>query len=525
MPNRDEHHHQSPRAVPPVGRPRGAIWRALQADGVVWEGQVHLVGDDLDLAARMIVTHRRVVFVRGGDLVLDVPREWLRPEPVLRRDGVLDLFVAMPGGNLFDEPLRVPLRMREGHPAAGHIIAMLAPSGVRRIAPDTVSGMERARAAAPTTPFGGFWDDDADPEGLNTGDNHVLAGSDDEEWLAPAQAASSVSWPPIEPPDRIARVPSTPPPRPLTNSFPITGLLPRHRRKSPWGLVLRVGALTVLLATAAALGAGRLNLRPPGEGAEAVMTAPPTIATPSSPVETTETALLPEAPPAIAIGVGGSAAQSADAEETPAVAPAAIIAASPATIAAATGSPPAATMTVATIPTPAPTVASAQTAVTPRPAETPQPATVAADEATSSEIVVGPLRLDVETALRADTLPRYGLPPGSGEWLLLIVGVTNESDARVSVAMNEFRLFDRGTGAVAELDSGTDVIASLAGFDPARAAADTIAIDPAASEEVLLLYLLPPAASDDIALLTGETALDLAPALALGDTLGRQGGG
>jgi hypothetical protein len=145
MPNRDEQQHGSPRDVPPVGRPRGAVWRSLQADGVVWEGQVLLVGDDVDLAARMIVTHRRVVFVRGGEVVLEMPRGWLRPEPVLRRDGVLELFVAMPGGNLFDEPLRVPLRMREGHPAAGHIIAMLAPSGVRHIAPDALSGLERAR--------------------------------------------------------------------------------------------------------------------------------------------------------------------------------------------------------------------------------------------------------------------------------------------------------------------------------------------------------------------------------------------
>ena len=153
MPNRDEQQHGSPRDVPPVGRPRGAVWRSLQADGVVWEGQVLLVGDDADLAARMIVTHRRVVFVRGGEVVLEMPRGWLRPEPVLRRDGVLELFVAMPGGNVFDEPLRVPLRMREGHPAAGHIIAMLGPSGVRRISPDALSGLERAREVDLASPL------------------------------------------------------------------------------------------------------------------------------------------------------------------------------------------------------------------------------------------------------------------------------------------------------------------------------------------------------------------------------------
>ena len=186
MPNRDEQQHGSPRDVPPVGRPRGAVWRSLQADGVVWEGQVLLVGDDVDLAARMIVTHRRVVFVRGGEVVLEMPRGWLRPEPVLRRDGVLELFVAMPGGNLFDEPLRVPLRMREGHPAAGHIIAMLAPSGVRHIAPDALSGLERAREATPPPRFGSFWDDEPDP--LSNGNGLVGAVDDFDQYPDPPPA-------------------------------------------------------------------------------------------------------------------------------------------------------------------------------------------------------------------------------------------------------------------------------------------------------------------------------------------------
>ncbi|MFT4037614.1 MAG: hypothetical protein QM692_05490, partial [Thermomicrobiales bacterium] len=147
LPNRDEHQHRSPREAPTVGRPRGALWRSLQADGVVWEGQVLLVGGDVDLAARMIVTHRRVVFVRGGEIALEIPRGWLRQEPVLRRDGVLEIAVATPDANPFDEPMRIPLRMREGHPAAGHIIAMLAPGGARRITPDTLSGIERTKEA------------------------------------------------------------------------------------------------------------------------------------------------------------------------------------------------------------------------------------------------------------------------------------------------------------------------------------------------------------------------------------------
>src|SRR5689334_22123451 len=72
MPDRDDL-RTNPRETPLVGRPRGAAWRTLQADGVVWEGQVFLVGDDVDLAARMIVTHRSVAFARGGAVVLDIP--------------------------------------------------------------------------------------------------------------------------------------------------------------------------------------------------------------------------------------------------------------------------------------------------------------------------------------------------------------------------------------------------------------------------------------------------------------------
>ena len=534
MPNRSEQRHQSPREVPPVGRPRGAIWRALQADGVVWEGQVQLAGDDLDLAARMIVTHRRVVFVRGGEAVLDIPRDWLRPEPVMRRDGVLDLFVTMPGGNLFDEPMRVPLRMRDGYPAAGHIIAMLAPSGVRRISPDTLSGMERAREAAPANGFKSFWEDDADPLFPSNGiDGHAF---DDGDPADDAAAIDAAAWPPLEPPDRVARLASTPPRRPTTNAFPITGLLPRDQRKSSWGLILRLAALTLLLATAAALGAGRLQLLTPGGESGAVLTAPtPTITATASAAETADAALLPASETAILTGVGGAAAQASDADPTATAETSAATETPNPAIAA--GTPSATATTEAVIPTPAPpTAPAAEPTAAPSPTAAPntgsgtatanvatpdavasQPAAVAADQAPAQEIVVGPVRLVIEMAMRAETLPRYGLPPGTGEWVLLTVEARNEGEAAASLAMADFRLFDRGTGQAADLDTGTDVIASLAGFDPARTPADTIVIEPGDSAEALLLYLLPPGSSDDVALLVGEASLDLGPALTLED--------
>jgi endonuclease YncB( thermonuclease family) len=541
MPNRDEQQHGSPRDVPPVGRPRGAVWRSLQADGVVWEGQVLLVGDDVDLAARMIVTHRRVVFVRGGEVVLEMPRGWLRPEPVLRRDGVLELLVAMPGGNLFDEPLRVPLRMREGHPAAGHIIAMLGPSGVRHIAPDALSGLERAREATPPPRFGSFWDDEPDP--LLDGSGLVAAVDDFDQHPDPQPAATGhADWAPIEPPDRVVRVPSNPPKRPGTSAFPIAGMLPRDQRRSPWRLLVRVAALTVLLATAAALGAGRLDIQIPGAAKDPVLAAPTaTVPATIAPTDPPETALAPGQESAITIGVGGPAAQASDAGATATAAAAATPTKTPASVPAAS---------VAVIPTPAstpmpqavptattqPTATTAPTATaetsasiatgaggqeasvaTPGQSALTQAAAVDPNEPPAQEIVVGPLRLTLLTALRAESLPKYALPPGSGEWVLLIARMTNERDTAASLAMSDLRLFDRGTGTVVDLDTGTDVIASLAGFDPAWRNDDAIPIEPGETAEALLLYLLPPGGSQDLTLIVGQTSIDLAPSLAMGE--------
>ncbi len=107
-------------------------------------------------------------------------------------------------------------------------------------------------------------------------------------------------------------------------------------------------------------------------------------------------------------------------------------------------------------------------------------------------MVVGPMRLAIDTALRDESLPKYGLPPGDGDWVFVLAQVTNESDKLASTPMSDFRLYDRGTGATAELDGGTDVIAGLAGLKPALGSGDTLTLDPGDTGTVLLLYLLPP---------------------------------
>ena len=47
-------------SLPNVGRPRGSAWRKLQDEGVIWEGQVLIPGDEVDLAALLIVTEERL---------------------------------------------------------------------------------------------------------------------------------------------------------------------------------------------------------------------------------------------------------------------------------------------------------------------------------------------------------------------------------------------------------------------------------------------------------------------------------
>lgn len=539
MLNRQEEQHRSARDVPPVARPKGATWRSLQADGIVWEGQVLLVGGAVDLAARMIVTHRRVAFVRGGEIALEVPRGWLRQEPVLRRDGILELFVATPDSNPFDEPMSVRLRMREGHPAAGHIIAMLAPGGARRIMPDTLSAIERAKEATPPSTYGGFWNGvessevdtrsdiaDAGPRLLSVGDD----GAD-----APADLA------PFDPPEKLFRASSAVPTRQAvapTSGFTITGLAPRDQRRSSWGLVLRIAALFLLLATAAAFGAGRLHLSLPGiaPSAEAVLTAPPSAEsapdatspetvpnTPAGEVGVTDAAALsPDALTAVAMGVGG-------AEEE---APESIEAASNAVVQveepSSTSSAPAEPESIAAIPTPAvaaealpqdgaanPATDASASVSEPEGVDDAAAATTEQPPADAAqELIVGDAIVAIDSAQRAESLPEYGLPPGSGEWVVLVATVRNNGDVAVALPMSEFQLQDRGRNQVSQLDTGVGVIASLAGIQPGRDATESISLDPGASTEVLLLYLLPSDASDDLALRSSDATLDLGSFLA-----------
>ncbi len=110
--------------LPIVSRPRGSAWRQLQAEGILWEGQILVAGGGTDLAALLIVTNDRLALVRGGVVALDIRHDWLYAPPALRRTGTVGLQVLTPGQRL-PEPLT--LIVREGRLAAAELVDVLTP--------------------------------------------------------------------------------------------------------------------------------------------------------------------------------------------------------------------------------------------------------------------------------------------------------------------------------------------------------------------------------------------------------------
>jgi hypothetical protein len=278
-------------------------------------------------------------------------------------------------------------------------------------------------------------------------------------------------------------------------------LVPRSHRRHRWAWALRLGGLVGLLAAAALFGTGHL---PPDFGGS--RGAPPAL--PSATAASSRATRVPgaaELPPtsaaqlaadqtAVALGVGGP-----DAEPTVAVKPPAVptFPPAPAANAAQAKAPNAAPTTAPKASAPAPTATSAPPAAAPT-----QPPTAAAPAAPD-------LAVAVETATRGNTLPQFGLPPtNDGDWLPLIVSVTNNGKAPAQFAMNQAELRSQPGGAVSPLDSGSGVIAGLVGIDPALGPNDVLSLDPGQTKKVFLLFVVPPS-SDQYVLQFGPTTVDL----------------
>lgn len=593
MPERDQL-RSNPRDVPPVGRPRGAAWRTLQADGIVWEGQVYLVGDDVDLAARVVVTHRAVAFVRGGQVVLEIPRAWLRPAPRQHWDGSVVLSVLAPGSTPYTQPETISVRMREGQPAAGHLVAILAGSGARLVL-DALPGDDFAGSALPAIPERaasadpaperadrGSLFDDPDIFGSATGfgasakrEEGVWAIPDPAEphgsarlsaraeEARPVRRSEPLSSSQLDPVARQAAPPVANGPLRdwnLQPFVPVTHLVPKSHRRNRLAMALRLGGVVGLLAAAALFGSGHvptslLGRNEPAPAPSATVTsdrqgamknpaaASTSIAKASSAAELTAVALgvgggdAPAAPaagktesaapavPAVTgstgepagsltgtdVGVGepgsgpvrlGPPPQTADPAGDSLAAPADTKAADPASTGAAAPAAPesAAQPASADANAPAaPTGADDGATANPAPAQPPAQAAVAG------------FTMALDKSARGASLPQYGLPRSDkGEWLGVVATVTNGSDAAIKVPLAGARLVSQPGDTVATLDQGTGVVASLIGMKPALGPDDTLALDPGESEQLFLLYLVPPTAESFSVDLAGAT-VDLGP--------------
>jgi endonuclease YncB( thermonuclease family) len=247
--------------APLVGRPRGAAGRKLQADGIVWEGQVLLLGAEVDLAARVIVTQHRLAFSRGGAIILDVPRAWLHPSPVVRSDGSLLLSITADGDVEAD---LIAVRMRDGHPATFHLLDLLGgATGDQLPDPKETRAYERRMSPVlPPLPEPGL----STPSGFapraarQRGDTAPLPISPHDpfaalpaETPAPFDALTDPVVRPAPPPAAIGRDRDW-------NLQPIRGMVPQStRRRRGWAL--RLGSILFLLA-AAYVGIARIPSHP-----------------------------------------------------------------------------------------------------------------------------------------------------------------------------------------------------------------------------------------------------------------------
>ncbi|MGI8474898.1 MAG: hypothetical protein ACR2OO_00755, partial [Thermomicrobiales bacterium] len=323
---------------PLKGRPRGAAWRALQDEGVVWEGSVALTLDGVRVALLLVATQQRLVLVRGGEVTLEIPRGWLRPGPVLDDDGSVTMSVDAEGTG---RPDAIRLVVHDGRPAAAHLVSLLAGSGVRPVRPARRALPVYVPEPLPDTPPPPMarsrqsfrpvsLEETAAPMAVGQG----RSGRDDAERLADLPSLAMLDpddFPPLAPGERRPFVPSDtrlsaaamrdePPTIPASlppeangrdhdwNLQPLQTMSMRSARHARRGMVIRLSGLIALLAFAAAFGAGRLPGHPrfpegshiPGTSINAPFTDGGPKAAPTLPAAVAQVGTTPTPPPTIA---------------------------------------------------------------------------------------------------------------------------------------------------------------------------------------------------------------------------------
>lgn len=195
-------------SLPEVPRPSSRIWQPLEAESIRWEGQILIVGEEHDLPALLAVTRERLVIISGGQIALEVPREWLRPAAELAAENGIRLFISPEAMTSDPEPML--LRARAGRGAAAELVAVLTgrslPLQTGASTLEIPNWREKIGASAP-----------------------VALPALDDDVAAPPAAATRTSWPPVEQEGVLAR----PKPRPQPQGRPLQSVADQRRANMP----------------------------------------------------------------------------------------------------------------------------------------------------------------------------------------------------------------------------------------------------------------------------------------------------
>lgn len=517
--------------APIVGRPRGNAWRVLQADGIEWEGQIYLIGDEIDLAMRLIVTRKRIAFARGGGIALEIDRGWLNPPPTISRLGDVTLNVDADNGG---QPDKLRLQFRDGRVSADQLVRQLGggpeKTPIRHTPPiweswssSTFNWLESNEPALPASsdpianaPLNGW---EAFDRGLPVGPS--ILESDD----FPPIAASVPDYEPGTPFGPTRRLDPILPdvlmpadPEAGAHDAPwlvsVDGLAIRPDRSGRRSIAIRLGGLVVLLAAIAFATAWRW---PELQDQLPYFSERATEAAIEAPADTAQGSLDDVTPDetAIALGVGGENGEIVVSDPPTPTAEAGESALDPATPeATATEVPtePAAEPTEEATEEPAgeeePTIAPAgedeTEAVSP-----PQGPSVAGGETPAQVVIANGFRYTVESAQRAGEIQGLQLPDVGGEWVVAIVNVQNNSGDKAVFDMNEVSLQTRGPNPQAvPLDSGTEQVAQALGLVPALGATSSALFSDGESHRMAFVFLVTPD-TEGMALQFGEQRVDL----------------
>lgn len=443
----------------PSTRSHAGAWRALHAEGILWDGPVTVTGAGSELPLRLIVTTRRLAFTKGGSFVLDVPRDWLTPAPFLNTQGGINLSIDTGEGH---RPERMRVFVRDGRGLIGDLLSGLVsplPEGLPPASPIAVMNEPEEQPAPP-------------PARLNRPARRAISANDS------VSALDGDDFPPLaEQParSRVIVIDDDLPPAQATGYFdagsrepnwalePIGSMSSRSSRHARRSWAIRLSGLVVLLTFAAAFGTGRLPSIPgtdiagrlpatsidapfssnePTEPAQVAQAVAPT-ATTAAPVITppdVESAqpTIPASETAIALGVGGmdgtltatvpqtpTATATATSEPTATIEPTSTVVETTPEVQAAATEEPAPEPTATTVP-PSPTLEptaepTSTPTVEPSPTQEPtavptqeptvEPTTVPTQEPTTEPTVVPTLEPTQEPTLEPTTIPT--LPPAT----------------------------------------------------------------------------------------------------------------